>query len=400
MKKLVLLTLLLLLTAPCLRAQRKEMSQARSYIKSGKTPDKAEKLMRELLDKDSVNRHNPKIYLLLYQAIRKQYEAGNEKLYLKQGYDTAAIFNLTKRMFDVLEALDSLDAAPDIKGNVRLEYRRRHSQELDAYRPNLYYGGTYYMTKSDFSLAFSFFDKYIDCAFQPLFSDYDYAKTDKRMAEVAYLATFCGFKMGNPDRTLKHSELAMRNAGKRENVLRYMAEALRLRGDSCGYMDVLRKGFHEAPENPYFFPRLIDYYTGHDMLDSAMVYIDAALQKNNRNELFLLAKSTVLLNSRRYKECIVYSDSLIQLNDTLADAYFNAGTSYMNQALALEGQKDSRFKKEQVRKLYQCAKPYMEEYRRLVPEDVRKWGPVLYKIYLNLNLGKQFDEIDKVLNKR
>lgn len=138
MKKLILSTLLLLLITPCLRAQRKEMSQARSYIKSGKELEKAEKMMTELLAKDSVCRTNPKIYLLLYQALQKQYEVGNEKLYLKQKYDTAAIFNLTKRMFTVLETLDSVDAIPDKKGRVVLEYRRKHASELNTLRPNLF----------------------------------------------------------------------------------------------------------------------------------------------------------------------------------------------------------------------------------------------------------------------
>lgn len=147
MRKLVIITLLLLSITPCLRGQRKEMSQARSYIKSGKDYDKAEKLMVELLSKDSLNRMNPKIYLLLYQAVLKQYEAGNEKLYLNQQYDTASLFNITKRMFAVLEALDSVDAAPDKKGRVKLEYRKKHASELDTYRPNLYYGGTFNIHK-------------------------------------------------------------------------------------------------------------------------------------------------------------------------------------------------------------------------------------------------------------
>ena len=83
-RKIILTTLLLLSVLPCLRGQRKEMSQARSYLKSGKDFDKAEKLMEDLLSKDSSNRMNPKIYLILYQAVSKQYEAGNEKLYLKE----------------------------------------------------------------------------------------------------------------------------------------------------------------------------------------------------------------------------------------------------------------------------------------------------------------------------
>ena len=40
-KKLIAITLLILTIIPCLRAQRKEISQARSYIKSGKELAKA-----------------------------------------------------------------------------------------------------------------------------------------------------------------------------------------------------------------------------------------------------------------------------------------------------------------------------------------------------------------------
>ena len=38
----------------------------------------------------------------------------------------------------------------------------------------------------------------------------------------------------------------------------------------------------------------------------------------------------------------------------------------------------------------------MEKYRTLVPEAKSKWLAPLYTIYLNLNMGKEFDEIDKI----
>ena len=54
--------------------QKKEISQAKSYIKSGSDLDKAESLMTGLL-KDSANRSNIKIYALWYEAVKGQYEA-------------------------------------------------------------------------------------------------------------------------------------------------------------------------------------------------------------------------------------------------------------------------------------------------------------------------------------
>ena len=40
----------------------------------------------------------------------------------------------------------------------------------------------------------------------------------------------------------------------------------------------------------------------------------------------------------------------------------------------------------------------MEMVRKLEPKNTERWAPALYRIYLNLNLGKEFDEIDKLLH--
>ena len=39
----------------------------------------------------------------------------------------------------------------------------------------------------------------------------------------------------------------------------------------------------------------------------------------------------------------------------------------------------------------------MEKYRQLVPDDNARWAPALYRIYLNLNMGKEFEEIDRLM---
>ena len=51
-------------------AQRKQIGEARTYLKSGKNFDKAEKLMTDLL-KDSANRENKRIYEIWFQSVQK-----------------------------------------------------------------------------------------------------------------------------------------------------------------------------------------------------------------------------------------------------------------------------------------------------------------------------------------
>ncbi len=354
--------------------------------------------MEDLLAKDSLNRANPKIYLLLYEAVMKQYEEGNEKLYLKETYDTASLFNLTKRMFSILEALDSLDAMPDDKGRARLNYRDRHAAELHLYRPNLYNGGTYNIHKGDYKTAVSFFETYIDCASRPMFSKYHYWATDKQMVEAAFWVTYCGFKLKDPSITLKYADAAQRDTANLRMTLIYMAEAYKLKGDEENYLSVLQRGITEYPESPYFFSHFIDYYTSENMLDSALALVDSALTLDGDSPLYLFAKSSVLLNLKRYDECIVVSDTLIGINDSLPEPYYNAGTAYLNKALELDKMNQPRVYREQICDLCRKALPYMEKYRQLAPEEKKKWGPALYRIYLSLNQGDLFEEVDSILS--
>lgn len=393
LKKSFLAICLMLLVVPGY-AQRKQIGEARTILLRGKDFAKAEKMMTDLL-KDSVHRDNKRIYDVWLQAVEKQYAQLNEKMYIKQKVDTAQLFTLTQRLFTVGQRLDSLDMQPDKKGKVNLEYRKDNAQRLSGYRPNLFFGGAYYIRKQDFRKAFNFFESYIDCDRQPLFEGYDLLNTDPRMGEAAYWATYCGYRMNDPLLSLRYVDLARRDTARLENTLQYIAEAGQRLGNDSLYRAALWEGFCRDVKSPYFFPRLMDSYTSQGNYKMADKVVDEALQADSLNELFLFAKSTVLLNLQRYADCLRFSERLLALNPDASDAYYNAGLACVNIAQNI----DHRKYKKQVKRMYQRALPYMEAYRRLVPDAKDKWGPALYRIYFNLNMGKQFDEIDKILKK-
>ena len=378
-------------------AQKKEIEEAQTIIKSGKKVEQAEKLMVDLLKKDSANRKNPKIFATWFDAVESQYVQANEKLYLKQKYDTAAFFNLTRHLFDIAEALDSLDALPNKRGRVKLKYREDNSELLDRLRINLYYGGTFHVRKNDFAQAYDYFHHYLDAAQQPLFSTYQYAEKDSMMPQVAYWATYSGYRLQDAEKTLYYVELAKNYQPRVQYVLQYQCEAYLLQKRQEAYLQTLREGFRQFPEYPYFFPRLADYYTAQGQSDSLMYISEYGLQVNGEEPLFLLAKSMALLQTNRYDECIAVSKLMIAANDTLPEPYYNIGTCYLNQALELEHRGEPRKYRQELQRLYAAARPYMEKYRQLMPADRQRWAPALYRIYLNLNMGKQFEEIDKLM---
>ena len=378
----------ILLSVVCV-AQRRQIGDARTILKSGKNLDKAEKLMTDLL-KDSANLENPRIYDVWLEAVEKQYGQLNEKMYKKEKIDTVQLFTLTKRMFTIAERLDSLDMLPDKKGKVNLQYRKANSEKLMTYRPNLFFGGAYYVRKSEFDKAFDLFETYIDCSQQPLFEAQDLMNTDTRMGEAAYWASYSGYRMNDPVKTLRYIELARRDTAKLESTLLYAAEAWRMLNDETQYQTILWEGFRLNPHSSYFFPRLIDSYTARGNYEQGLAVANEALKSDSLNQLFLFAKSTMQLNLGQYADCLMTSEQLINMNCEMADAYYNAGTACLNIILKM----DSRNHKKQIKRMYQRALPYMEAYRRLAPQEKDRWAPALYRIYFNLNMGKQFDEIE------
>jgi tetratricopeptide (TPR) repeat protein len=396
MKKLHALALLfLIILTPCCYAQKKEISQAQTIVKSGKNLAQAEQQMRKLL-KDSVNQKNIKVWVILTEAVRGQYLAGNERMYLRQQQDTAALFKLALKMFGDYQSLDSVDALPDKKGRVHLKYRNSNSAFLNIYRPNLYNGGVYFLRKQNYKVAFSMLDAFLDCQRQPLFENYHYER-DTLNRTAAFWTVLCGYQTGDHEMALKYKDLALQDTLHLESCFQYLAEIYKQQGDKPNYEWSLVKGFECNPSSSYFFPRLIDYYNTSNQTERAMTIVNDALQTNDSSELFLFAKSNLLLNQGDYDECIAICDTLIARNDTLADAYYNAGVAYVNKAFLLEKGKVDVKQRREIRQLYQKALPYMERYRALAPQEKDKWAAALYNIYLKLNMGKQFEEIDQML---
>ena len=394
------LMFLMLMSPMVASAQKKEIQTAKDQVKAGKNLDQAAASMKKLLA-DSANRTNRKIWTIYFDAVRKQYEQGNEKLYLKQKYDTAQLFNYTRQLFEVAFLYDSVETAPDKKGRRDFEFRKGHSDYLAHIRSNLYNGGIWFLNKKKYPDAYKFFDCYIECASQPMFKQRNYGEKDKHLPTAAYYAVYSGYKMKDPKATLHHSYEALKDTVHYNYMLQYLAETYMLEKDTARYVASLKEGFKRVPTFPYFFPRLVEYYVVRNQLDSAMMVVNEALTVVPDSDVYLAAKSNLLLEQGKLQECIEVSKKVIEVNQKLGDPYYNAGICYFN--LAVEQDKNShnsRKVKEQVEANYKKALPYLVKYREMEPKEQGKWAFPLYTIYLNLNMGKEFDEIDKVMKQK
>ena len=395
-KQLLLLLLLLITLSPCVNAQKKEIAQARTYIKSGKNLDKAEQSMRKLL-LDSANVRNIRIYTTLAEIVRKQYEQVNEKVYLKQPYDTAVFFNTAKKLFDTYYKLDSALINYGVKPDANERIRERNSEYLNTYRINLYNGGLYWLRKNDFKKSKAMLDSYLDCHNQPLFSSLNLVESDSVAPLAASRNLYCGYRMQNTSVVMRNKEYALKDTVMLERTLQYLAETYSLMNDTEGYVSTLTEGIEHFPRSNYFFTHLIDYYSKASDYEQALKVADNALALDSCETLYLYAKSNILLNIGKNDDCIALCEKIISLNDSMPEAYYNAGVAYINKAFAMEKVRANNKKRQQIKNNYSMSLKYMEKYRAMRPEDKDRWAAALYNIYLKLNMGKEFEEIDKML---
>lgn len=396
MKKIVLILLALAMTLS-LPAQKKEINEAKTCLKTNKNLDKAEKLMRSVIAMPG-QEHVVENHVLLVDILKKQYENSNEKMYLRQLKDTASVFPLLQRVFYACETLDSVEMMPDKKGRVNIKMRGKNSVYLNTVRPNLFNGGLFFVRKKNYKDALDCFETYIDSHRQPLFSRMEYEVNDTLFAQASYWALMASSRLKDFESIRKYEADALKYKDRAHITLALLYDEYMEHGDTVSAVRYLSQGFKDYSEHTFFFPRLVDYYSSRNQMDTVRSIVSIAIEREPGNLFYRLARNTVQLTCGDYDDCIALGDSLIHSNDKMAEAYFNVGSSYFNKALQRESKgREDRQKRKEVNALYEKAMPYLEEYRRQRPRAMLKWVPMLYSVYLNLNKGEQFDEMDSLM---
>ena len=109
---------------------KKQLEQVKASLKSGSNLQGVESSLNKLLQ-DSLNQKDERLYLALYDVLKKQYQQGNEKLFLKQKYDTASLFVTARKMFLLLDRFDSIDAFISPSAMAALGNAYAHTKQID-----------------------------------------------------------------------------------------------------------------------------------------------------------------------------------------------------------------------------------------------------------------------------
>lgn len=403
MKK-VLFSIVLLLSVNLTFAQEKAVKEAKRIAGEMKPNfTQALQLINGAL-KNPETKDNAETWDVAGYIQKRINEKEMEKAFLRKPYDTLKVYNSVLNMYNYYVKCDQLAQVPNKKGKIKNKYRNANSKSILAERPNLINGGIQYFNLNKNANALKFFAAYVDAATLPMMQKENLLQKDTILPQVAYYASLAADRAGNKDAVVKYAKFALKDKENGQFAMQLLTDAYKAKGDTAKWIEKLKEGIVKFPGNQYFFANLVDYYSSSNQNDKAMQFADDMLAQDPNNKLYLYVKAYLYHNMKDYDQAIKYYKKALDIDPTYAEACSNLGLVYLLQAQEYADKastdiNDPSYAKSQaeIKKFYESAKPYYEKARELKPDQKDLWLQGLYRIYYNLNMGPEYEEIEKMI---
>ncbi len=402
--KRVLFLMVLLMTVSFSFAQVKNVKEAKSIANDVK-PDfgKAEQLIGEAI-KNPETKDDAATWDVAGFIQKRINEEQMKNAFLKKPYDTLKVYNSILKMYEYYVKCDDLAQIPNEKGKIKNKYRKANASAMMAERPNLINGGIQYFNIDKNAEALKFFATYVESATYPILESENLVEKDTILPQVAYYATLAADRVGDKDAIIKYAPYALKDKEGGKFAMQLMADAYKAKGDTAKWVASLEEGILKFPGNDFFFANLVDYYSSSNQPSKAMEFADRMLKQDPNNKLYLYVKAYLYHNMKDYDNAIEYYKKAIAADPEYAEAYSNLGLVHLMKAQEYADKSttdinDPKYAEAQkvIKKFYEEAKPYYEKARELKPDQKDLWLQGLYRVYYNLNMGPEFEEIDKLM---
>ncbi len=389
--------------AGCLCAGYAANKLTKKLAQKGKLED-ALKASTEVMA-DSVLRQSAQTWFYSALVQQRVYEDESAKMYiLRKGeetkVDTVRFYSSLYNVFDYLLRCDSIEQTKH-----KSAFFSKSKSLLSPLCNNLNSGGLFYLKREDYQQALNFFSMLLHIA------DSRFFKGDKRFSRnnqlplVAYSATLSAFKLRDYGQVLKYSDMAMDDTAHIPYTMIYKYQALRSLGYDSLSVQLLSDGVRRFPHHDYFYGELINYYAAHtEKIDSFYPTALHQQQLNKDKPFYNYALSLLNLKRQNYKEAAYWGKMAVGQDPVNLVFLQQLGQSYFLWAQEMEthaasDMDDPQFAddRKRIQDTYRLALPNYEKLRVLAPTDKSVWLAALYHIYYKLNMGRSFQEIEKIM---
>lgn len=408
------------------KALKKQIKNVREALKNKKGNDALKGV--DEIRKDSAELWNAQVLQYGVDACKIIADAENEKLYLKNNPDTTAFFNA---IYNICHHVLLTDTAEQFKAfadsmegrKPRFKYRRTNTETLAKNMGNMLTAPRYFTAKAKWEEAKRFADMDIKLVALPWMAQKAMADS-VQMVQLATMYTNACYNLKDYAGIERHAALALKDSVAHENLLERIIYAEAERGDSTRYLKNLEEGHRRYPINPFFFCRLMESLIQSSNFDGMISHANYTLSTINAMGLTDSTASDSTLaahhvthklvsqcheaisiayyHQEKYRDCIEAARKALCWDPAHPCADFFIGASYYQMAMQVKipsSIHDPSYQQnyKERNRLLEMARPYMETYRKNNPDDARFWANILYDIYLYLNLGPEFEEIERAM---
>ncbi len=406
---------------------KKQVKSIREALKNKKGNDALKGV--ENIRKDSAEMWNVQVLQYGVDACKILADAENEKLYLKNNPDTTAFFNSIYNICHYILLTDSAEQfqtfADSMEGRKpRFKYRRTNSETLSKHLSNMLTAPFYFTAKGKWAEA----ERFSDIDIQILTTPWATKKLKEDSTQIVKLAVIHAnacYNLALNNEIERYANLALMDSISHESILERIVYAETNIGDTAKYVPRLKEGHQKYPFNIFFFSRIIDYNIRtknfEAIIDNAEYTIEAIRKNGLLNpeipdsilQIHRLTRemagqcyeslAIAYYNKEEYRKSIDAARKILLWNPSHPRADFFVGASYFQMAKRVKipesiNDPDYRRNYKERNRLLEMARPYLELYRKNNPDDAKFWAPMLYDIYLYLNLGPEFEEISKYVH--
>lgn len=336
---------------------------------------------------------------------KRRSEKEMESAYLRKPYDTLQVYKSALDMCKYYLKCDELAQIPNEKGKIKNKYRKTNAATIKGERGNLINGGIQFFNEDKNKEALEYFGMYVSLPSQPMFAEDEELKADTLLPQIAYYASLAAMKMEDYASVLKYAPVAQDDKEVGKYAMEFVSTALKAEGDTAKWIVSLQEGVQKYPEHPFFFGNLIDYYSNSKKFDEAMAFADEMIAKDPANPFNTYVKGYLYHNMEDYDKALEFYKKTIELSPDYAEAYSNIGLIYCLKAQdysakATSDVNDPKYAEDmaKLKTFYEEAKPYYEKARQLKPDQRELWLNGLYRVYYNLQMGPEYEEIEKLMN--
>lgn len=227
-----------------------------------KNGTEALKLVSKLEGDTTVNAL-PQLYDMGKEAQIILNDVENEKLYLKQPYDTAKFFNTTWGIYDYVLKCDYKEQVQLAQSGSKMKFHKKNRQVVHQYYNNLNAGARYFYSKKNYGQAAKFLETYLDMPYQPIWGNDKSVCTSQLYISNAHLYEKCAYLSKAYQKVGRYKKVTLADTSSlRRSTLETMSLAAKALNDTVRYANLLKLGIDDYPDNDFFFSHLADFYAG------------------------------------------------------------------------------------------------------------------------------------------